>query len=371
MGAKKESLKRLDFTLILVVLLISIYGIIVIYSATQTFPPEKMIKMVKMQIFSTILGFICMFTIVFIGYEFIGNFYIPIYLVSVGLLLATQLWGIGAEQWGADSWLKIGPVVFQTAELAKVGLIIFVAKFLENHQHDINEIKTLATLGFFVMIPIAFIAKQPDFGTSVVVLFIVAVMVFVAGLDWKYIKYACIALVISLPLIWLSLDEYQIKRLVNFRYPEDDPTDSGYNALMSRIAVGSGQIFGQGLLKGGQTQNGYLPEKQTDFIFSALVEELGLIGGILLISLYHVMLMRILKIAKKSDDKFGSLMVTGFFAMFLIHIWENIAMNIGLMPITGIPLPFMSYGGTFQLINLICIGITLSVGIHRSGLNFK
>ena len=196
-------------------------------------------------------------------------------------------------------------------------------------------------------------------------------MVFVAGLDWSYIKFAAIVLVVSLPFVWLSLDNYQKNRLINFRYPENDPTDTGYHALMSRIAVGSGQVFGSGLLKGGQTQNGYLPEKQTDFIFAALVEELGLIGGMLLIFLYYAMLMRIIKIAKKTDDVFGSLMVSGFFAMFLIHIWENIAMNIGLMPITGIPLPFVSYGGTFQLINLICIGITLSVGVHRSGLNFK
>ncbi len=195
-------------------------------------------------------------------------------------------------------------------------------------------------------------------------------MLFAAGLDWKYIGYAAILGVVSLPIIWMKLDPYQKKRIFGFLEPEKDLTGMNYQAYQSRIAVGSGKIFGRGLFQGTQTQYNFLPEKQTDFIFAVLAEELGLIGGLVLILLYFVLLYRLFRIAKNSKDMFGSLMVVGFTAMFLIHIFENIGMTIGLMPITGIPLPFMSYGGTFHLVNFICIGIALSVSVHKEGLNF-
>jgi rod shape determining protein RodA len=202
------------------------------------------------------------------------------------------------------------------------------------------------------------------------VLFYVAVMLFAAGLDWKYIGYAAILGIVSLPIIWMRLGEYQKGRIFGFLEPEKDLTGTNYQAYQSRIAVGSGKIFGRGLFQGTQTQYNFLPEKQTDFIFAVLAEELGLIGGLVLIFLYFILIYRLFKIAKNSKDMFGSLMVTGFTAMFLIHIFENIGMTIGLMPITGIPLPFMSYGGTFHLMNFICIGIALSVSVHKEGLNF-
>ena len=195
-------------------------------------------------------------------------------------------------------------------------------------------------------------------------------MLFAAGIDWKYIGYAFLIGIISLPILWFSLKPYQRDRIFTFLDPERDTSGTGYQAMQSRIAIGSGKVFGRGLFQGTQTQYNYLPEKQTDFIFAVVSEELGLIGGLVLILLYFIMLFRLIMIAKNSKDTFGSLMVIGFAAMFLIHIWENIGMTIGLMPITGIPLPFMSYGGTFQLVNLICIGMALSVGVHKEGLNF-
>lgn len=368
MKIKKRSLKRLDFTLLLTVLLICIYGIVMIHSATLSFDNSSH---VKVQTIATIIGFIAIIIIVFLDYQFLGNIYIPIYVVSIALLVATEIWGMGAQDWGSDSWLKIGPIVFQPAEFAKVGIIIFLAKYIDNNKHTINEPLTLLKIFGLVGLPIALIAKQPDFGTSVVFVFFVAVMLFAAELDWKYIGSAILVGVISLPIIWFNLGTYQKNRIFSFLDPESDPSNTAYQAIVARVAIGSGKVFGRGLFKGGQTQYGFLPEKQTDFIFAVLGEELGFIGGLALIILYFIMLYRLIKIAKNSKDTFGSLMVIGFTAMFLVHIWENIGMTIGLMPITGIPLPFMSYGGTFQLINLICIGISLSVGIRKEGLNFK
>ncbi len=364
---KRKSFKKFDFILLLTVLLISIYGIIMIKSATLTFEIQRH---VKVQITSTILGIIAIVFLVLMDYQFIGKFYIPIYIVSVGLLVAVALFGVGDEQWGARSWLYIGSFGFQPAELSKVGLIIFLAKYIDKNKNEINQPITLLKILFFAAIPLVLIYKQPDLGTTAVVLFCVAVMFFAAGLDWKYIGYAALLAVISLPLIWFKLDNYQKNRIFSFLEPEKDLTGTNYQAYQSRIAVGSGKIFGRGLFQGTQTQYNFLPEKQTDFIFAVVAEELGLIGGLVLIFLYFILLYRLIRIAKNSKDMFGSLMVIGFTAMFLIHSFENIGMTIGLMPITGIPLPFMSYGGTFHLMNFICIGIALSVSVHKEGLNF-
>ena len=364
---KRKSFKQFDFILFISVLLLCIYGILMIRSATLSFETNRH---VKVQAISTILGILAIVFLVLLDYQFIGKFYIPIYIVSILLLVAVALFGIGAEKWGSDSWLDIGGFVFQPAEIAKIGIIIFLAKYIDKNKNEINEpITLLKTIGL-AGIPILLIAKQPDFGTAVVFVFFVVVMLFAAGLDWKYVGYAFLIGIISLPILWFSLKPYQRNRIFSFLDPESDPSGASYQALQSKIAIGSGKIFGRGLFRGVQTQFNYIPEKQTDFIFAVIGEELGLIGGLILILLYFIMLFRLIKIAKNSKDMFGSLMVTGFASMFLIHIWENIGMTIGLMPITGIPLPFLSYGGTFQLVNLICIGIILSVGANKDGLNF-
>lgn len=369
MKAAKRSFKKLDFTLLLTVLLISIYGIVMIRSATLSLPRDNFIKV---QAIATFIGFIGIVVIILIDYQFIGKLYIPIYIVCNILLILTLFFGTGEGEWGARSWLRVpGLGTFQPAEFVKVGLIIFLAKFIDNNKSTINEPLTLLKIFVLAGIPIGLIAKQPDFGTAVVFVAFIAIMLFAAELDWKYIGIALLIIAIALPLLWLSFDNYQKDRIFNFLEPELDPTDSGYHAIVSKTAIGSGKVFGRGLYEGSQTQYGFLPEKQTDFIFAVVGEELGFIGGAILIFLYFILLLRLLKIAKTSNDTFGSLMVVGFAAMFLIHIWENIGMTIGLMPITGIPLPFMSYGGTFQLINLVCIGISLSVGMRKEGLNFK
>ncbi len=364
---KRKAFKKFDFILFFTVILISIYGIIMIKSATLTFEIQRH---VPVQIFSTILGIVAIVFLVLMDYQFIGKFYIPIYVVSVGLLVVTALFGFGEEQWGARSWLNLGGFIFQPAEISKVGLIIFLAKYIDKNKNELNQPLTLLKILVLAGIPMALIYKQPDLGTTAVVLFYVAVILFAAGLDWKYIGYAILLGIISLPIVWLKLDKYQKNRIFGFLDPEGDITGTTYQAYQSKVAVGSGKIFGRGLFHGTQTQYNFLPEKQTDFIFAVVVEELGLIGGLILILLYFILIYRLFRIAKNSKDMFGSLMVTGFTAMLLIHIFENIGMTIGLMPITGIPLPFMSYGGTFHLMNFICIGIALSVSVHKEGLNF-
>ncbi|NLV88872.1 MAG: rod shape-determining protein RodA [Tissierellia bacterium] len=364
---KKKSYKKFDYILLLTVLLLCIYGLVMIRSATLS---KETLSFVKTQAVATGLGFFLILILVLLDYEFLGKLYIPIYIVCNLLLIAVLIFGYGDEQWGARSWLRIGPVSFQPAEFVKIGLIISLAKFIDNNKEDINQPFTLLKVLIFAFFPVGLILLQPDAGTAMVFIFFIAAMLFVAEIKWKYIGYAVGLGLLSLPIIWFNLDDYQKDRIYNFLDPERDISNTGLQAYQGRIAIGSGKIFGRGLFEGVQTQFNYIPEKQTDFIFAVVGEELGLLGGLGLILLYFTMLSRCIRIAKKSTDLFGSLMVIGFTAMFLFHIWENIGMTIGLMPITGIPLPFMSYGGTFQLSNLICIGIILSVGIRKEELSF-
>lgn len=364
---KMKSIKKFDFILFFTMIVMCIFGLIMIKSTTLSFDTNRF---VRSQTIAMVVGLLAIVVLVLLDYEFLGKLYIPIYIVSNALLVATLIWGFGSEKWGSDSWLEIAGVVFQPAEFVKIGLIISLAKFIDNNHETINQPFTLLKILGFAGLPVLLIMMQPDAGTAMVFVFFIALMLFVAGLNWRYIGYAFGALIVALPIMWFRLVPYQRDRFFNFLEPERDPTNTGYQAIQAKIAIGSGKIFGRGLYKGVQTQYNYIPEKETDFIYASLVEELGFIGGMSVIFLYFIFLNRLIKIAKDSKDLFGSLMVTGIAAMFVFHIWENIGMNIGLMPITGIPLPFYSQGGTFLLISMVSVGISLSVGMKRDALSF-
>ena len=244
---KRKSFKRFDFILFITVLLLCIYGIIMIRSATLSYENNRF---VKVQTLSTILGVIASMFLVLLDYQFIGKFYIPIYVISVLLLLAVAFFGTGAEQWGSDSWLSIGGFTFQPAEIAKVGIIIFLAKYIDKNKNEINKPTVLLKILALAGIPILLIAKQPDLGTAIGFVFFLVVMLFTAGVDWKYIGYAFLLGIISLPILWFSLKPYQRDRIFNFLDPERDTSNTGYQAMQAKIAIGSGKVFGRGLFKG-------------------------------------------------------------------------------------------------------------------------
>ncbi|KNF10150.1 stage V sporulation protein E [Gottschalkia purinilytica] len=362
---KRSFLKRFDFTLFITIILLSLYGILVIASATAS---QNSMAFIKTQAISTVIGIAIIFVLLNINYDTFGKLYLFIYVVC-NLLLILVL-AIGVERNGAKSWIAFGGFGFQPAEFVKIGIIICVAKYIEKNKSKINELFTLAKVLAFSFVPVVLILVQPDFGTAMVFVFFICIMLFVAGLDLKYILYAAIAGICSLPLVWFSLKGYQRDRIFNFLNPSMDVQGSGYQVMQSKIAVGSGKVFGMGLYNGNQTQFGFLPEKHTDFIFAVLGEELGLIGGIVLIVLFFIMMYRLIIIAKESRDLFGSLIVTGIAAMMFVHILENIGMTMGILPVTGIPLPFISYGGTFQLSNMICMGLVLNISVKRDRLSF-
>lgn len=368
-------LKKFDFILLITTVVLVFYGLFMIKSATMSFTSGSF-PYLKTQILAFILGACAVVVLVLIDYEIYGYFYIPIYILSNLLLLAVLFFGFGADQWGASNWLRIGPISFQPSEIAKFGIIISLAKYIDKNHEKINEPITLIKILIFAFIPVFLILLQPDLGTALVFIFFIAIMIFTAGLSYKYIV-PIIIIIISLIVLGLILlpiitngytisDNYQLNRIIIFLNPELDPIGTGYQVIQSKIAIGSGQMFGRGYQQGVQNQYGFLPTKETDFIFAVIVEELGFIGGMGLILLYAVLLFRLIKIAKGSNDMFGTLIVIGIMGMFLFHILENVGMTMGLMPVTGIPLPFISYGGTFMLVNMISIGLVLGVGLKHS-----
>lgn len=363
----KKNFKKFDFILLATVIILSLIGLLLINSATINTGSNQL---VKTQAIAMVIGLISIAILSLVDYQFLGKLYIPIYIICNLILIVVAIWGFGEDDWGARSWIQIGGVSFQPSEFVKLGLIISIAKFIDNHKETINSIVTLLKLLLFAAPPILLILRQPDLGTALVIVFFIAVMLFSSGLKLRYIGYSILAGLAAIPIIWFNLGEYQKKRVFDFLDPERDLSGSGYQVVQSKIAIGSGKIFGRGLYQGVQTQLNFIPEKQTDFIFPVLVEEFGFLGGITLLSLYLVFLHRMVKIAKNTKDVFGSTMVTGIAGMFLFHIGENIAMTMGLMPVTGIPLPFLSHGGTFLVINMMAIGIVLSVAMDREGLNF-
>ena len=222
------------------------------------------------------------------------------------------------------------------------------------------------------MIPILLVIKQPDYGTAMVMLAIIAFMLFVGGLDYKYIIAAAIVVAVGVPLAYqYVLPEHAKDRITVFLNPETDPQGAGYNIIQAKLAVGSGQMWGMGLLEGNQTQLGYLPMKVTDFIYAVISEEMGFVFSVAVVGLFVLLIIRGYTIAKTAEYVYGSLIATGVTTMWLAHFLENVGMNIGLMPITGIPLPFISYGGSSMITNFIGLGLLLSVSAKRNKKMFE
>jgi len=364
----KKLMKKINFSLIVIVLLICTIGIIVVSSATYGLGYERFMKT---QIGSIILGFIAIIIILFIDYHRLAKIYISLYVFSNALLLTVLFFGTGMERWGANRWIRIGGFQFQPSDFAKIGIIIALAKFLDDHKDYMDKPLTMAKILAFAGLPMLLIYKQPDLGTTMAFAFFTLGMIFIAGLKYKYILITGIVGILSVPLAWMVfLKGYHKDRIITFLNPELDPMGKGYHAIQSKMAVGNGMLFGRGLFKGTQSQFGFLPEKQTDFIFSVLAEELGFIGVVILLILYAAMLIKCINIARDAKDDLGSYIIIGVTFMLAFHIFANIGMTIGLMPVTGKPLPFVSYGGTFMLSNMMALGLVLNVNMRRDKINF-
>lgn len=354
--------REFDWQLFLLTVITAIIGIVIIYSATRTTGSNSSV-IVQSAAFG--LGIAASLCLCFFDYEQFENFVKYIYIFALFILILVLIFGTSGD-WGARSWIRIGSIGFQPAELAKICFLLTFSYHLSKVDGRINEIKIIIGLLIHFAVLVILILMEPDMGSAFVFLFMFAVMIYVAKLSYKYIIPIIAAGVISLPFIYkYVLDEYQQQRINVFFNPNIDPLGDGYNVIQSKIAVGSGQLWGKGYLEGTQNQMGYLPTKSTDFIFSVFSEEFGFVGSVIIVCLLFMIVYRCFKAAKKADNTFGRYICTGVGAMFLFHVFENVGMCIGLMPVTGIPLPFISYGGTSLLTNMIAIGLVMSVTYHN------
>ena len=300
----------------------------------------------------------------FFDYRWLKTLAWPIYALQLGLLAVTLLIGDGIG--GSARWVSLGPLTFQFSELAKILMIIVLASHLASRGAHLNSIWSVVGACILVGPPLALVMLQPDLGTSLVFGAILAGMLWMSGVSLRWLGALAIATVAMVPIAWnYLLRDYQKERLLQFMDSNPDIQGAGFQLHQAQIAVGSGGAFGKGLTNGTQTQGGFLPVQATDFVFATLAEELGFIGGLVLFVLFVLLLWRVLVSAWRSKDPFGTFLAVGVGTMIAIQVFVNIGMNIGIMPITGIPLPFLSYGGSALIADFIGIGLVLNVHMRR------
>ncbi|MDP2972776.1 MAG: rod shape-determining protein RodA [Deltaproteobacteria bacterium] len=352
-----------DWGLLGIVLLIASIGILNLYSVTSNGETTGTPLYLK-QVLWLAIGLGAMLIIAFVEYRFYTDFAYIIYTTAVVLLILVLGYGIITS--GAQRWVKMGPLTFQPSEFVKISLIIALAKFFQRYPgREGYSLKHLAFPFFLLFLPMILILKQPDLGTAIILLLVFFSILIFVKVRWSSLITLGVIGVSILPLVWRFLKDYQKRRIITFFNPDLDPLGAGYHLIQSKIAVGSGGIIGKGFMKGTQCKLGFLPEQHTDFIFSALGEEWGLVGCFIVIGLYFLLILWGLRIAVGSKDRFGAILCFGVVAMLFWHTFINIGMVLGLMPVVGIPLPLLSYGGSFLLSTLIGIGLLLNVSMRR------
>ena len=359
----REKFKNVEWWILILSILLCVIGCLALYSTTQS---DNFGDLKKQLIWIGISLFI-MIAVTFIDYRILVKISPILYGLSI-ILLIVVLFTKSIN--GASSWFNIGAFSLQPAEFAKVAVILFLAYVVTRVQvtgkEEINRIIKLLTIISVVALPVVLIILQPDFGTAAAYIVALIMVLFVAGIDKKYIIIASILLVIGIPLIYqFILPDHAKSRIDVFLNPESDPKGSGYNIIQSKLAIGAGELTGMGLLNGNQTQLGYLSPKTTDFIFSAIGEEMGFIVAGTVIIAYVFLITKSLYIAKTARDDSGAYIAAGISGVLLFHMTENIGMTMGLLPITGVPLLFVSYGGSSLVTSFICIGLLLNISGNR------
>lgn len=359
--------------LALVVVLLTGYGLVTVWSAIQGNGDYSFSR----QLAGMALGVAVMLVLYRIDYRHLAGFTTLLLVVNVVLILSPHLPVIGVESKGAQSWIKLG-IQFQPGELAKVTVILLDAAVLSRYGGTLDDPRAYVKALAYIAIPFLCVMTQPDLGTGLVYLVIGAVVLVMSGARLKFLLITLAGFVAAVAAVfavdemlkqatgdYMLLKQYQRNRLLVFLDPQADTSGSGYNLRQAMIAIGSGGMFGKGLLNADQSSLGFLPEAPTDFIFCVLAEQFGFVGVVALLGLYLALILLCCRIARGASTLFGTLVVCGVVAMWLFQIMENIGMDVGLMPITGVPLPFMSYGSSFMVVNFALLGLIGSVYAHK------
>jgi rod shape determining protein RodA len=355
--------RAFDLQLFLYVLLLIVFGVVMGYSASFTDggATNGLSQSVKTLIWTSI-GLCIFFVAASVDYHWLQTLTVPIYAVVLGLLTLTML--VGTNLFGAQMSITVAGLDFQFSEVSKVLMIVVLASFLSTRRERIGKLSTLVGAGLLMAIPTLLVLEQPDLGTAMVFVAILIGMLFMSGASIGWMGVLAGLTVAAAPLVVQSLENYQRDRLFCFLNPAADPQGACYQLVQALNAVGSGGIFGQGLTAGRQNQLGYLPVQSTDFIFTVVAEELGFVGSVILLGLFALLIWRILAIGWGSRDALGMMVATGLASMLLFQIMVNVGMVIGIMPVTGIPLPFVTYGGSSMISLLFGMGILQSVRMH-------
>ncbi|MCY4643622.1 MAG: rod shape-determining protein RodA [Bacteriovoracales bacterium] len=358
-----NALKRYDYSFFAIGLIIFIIGVLNLYSATHT--SEYLQGLYKTQIMWFVLSLFVGVFLSFIRPKTIFKYAWPVYILSICML--TLVLFLGHRGMGARRWLFIGSFGFQPSEITKVVLVLVLGKwFTKKNIEGTLGMKGLVVPFIITIIPVVLIAMEPDLGTALILLLTFSVVAFYRNLQWKTISILAFLALISGYLMYnFGLEKYQKARIMTFLNPGEDTRGSGYNAIQSKIAIGSGRVLGKGLMKSSQASLQYLPEKHTDFVFSIFSEEHGFVGVLLIILLYTILLFRFLWVADSVPRIFDSVVMVGLMSIFFWHIFINMSMVMGIMPIVGLPLPYMSYGGSSLLTFGICCGIATSISNFR------
>ncbi len=355
-------LRSLNWTLVALIAAVCGIGFALLYSvAGMSFEPWADRQMVRFGV-----GLVLMIAIALIDVRWWFQLAYPIYGLSLLLLVAVEF--VGRTGKGAERWIDIGPLQLQPSELMKIALILALSRFLHGVLvDDVSRPTRLIPALLLIAIPAGLVLLQPNLGTAMILIVGGCGLIFLAGLSWKIILPVVALIVAAVPVGWeFALKDYQKQRVYTFLDPESDPLGAGYNITQSKIALGSGGLFGKGFGEGTQSRLNFLPEKQTDFIFTVLGEEFGLFGLLILMGLYVAILWNGVQIALDTRSQFGRLVAMGVCLNFLLYILINTSMSMGLIPVVGIPLPLVSYGGTALLTVLFGFGLILSVQVHRA-----
>lgn len=360
-----QKLEQLNWLLISLIITLAFIGFFMLYSAAGgSFKPWLIRQLAFFCLFFPLMIFIAI-TDIRIWYK--ASYFL--YIVALGMVIMVDVMEqISHNAMGATRWFRIGSLKVQPSELMKVCTVFALSRYFYSIEaENIGRIKFIIPPLLMIFIPVAFIFHQPDLGTASILAMVGVTVLFIAGVRlWKFASVG-IAILIAIPFVWnFLLHDYQKKRIFTFLDPTHDPLGSGYNIIQSKIAIGSGGLFGKGYLNGTQGQLDFLPEKQTDFIFTMLSEELGFLGGVFTIGIYAAIIAICIIIATKTKHQFGRLFVIGVVSIFFIHMFINIGMVMGLLPVVGAPLPFISYGGTIMGSMMIGFGMVLNIDLNKS-----
>lgn len=362
---------RIDWLLVSFIVPLILAGL---FTMKSFIPAENTDNFFGKQIIWIVLSLVIFFVFSFIDFRFLKQTNVIVFLYVLFCTILLVLFILGTVSHGAKSWFNLGSFSFQPVDLMKLVLVIILAKYFSRRHVEIRNVKHIFISGLYALIPFILVILQPDFGSAIIIFLIWLGMVLVSGISKTHLFLVFISGAVAVTLLWIfAFAPYQKARIANFLNPLADIHDSGYNSFQSTIAVGSGQVLGKGLGFGTQSRLKFLPENQTDFIFAAFAEEWGLIGSLLILLLFGLIIWRILYCASLGATNFETLFGMGIAIYLMSHILINIGMNLGLMPVTGIPLPFMSYGGSHLITEFAGLGILMSMrrdarSVHRDDL---